>query len=793
MKMKKFFAGTLAFAMMFGTVTSFGKGDLSVSNIGTTAAAVYSYVDNNLRFNIYSDHAEIAQNDSSQRVIKGELVIPSVIQDLPVTRIATWAFYDCTGLTSITIPESVTSIGNSAFSSCTGLTSLTLPNGLTDLGNTAFNRCESLTSIIIPGNIKCIERDTFNNCKELKSVIISEGVESIDSSAFYECTKLDSITIPGSIKSIGDFAFEFCEGLTSISLPDGVESIGKYSFSKCKELKSIDLPNSLKSIGESAFYKCSGLTFVEIPDSVTSIGGGVFASCSSLTSVTFPDGITNIPPDTFLSCGFTSFTIPESIINIGYGAFCGCESLESVTIPASVTDIGDRAFNKLSKTASITILNPECKLKRSIDNSSYGISKYKYTVYGYRGSTAQTEAEKYGYTFIALDDLPVTTTSTTSTTTTTTTTTTELATTTIATQSSTTTTTTTTQPITTASTSTTASTTASQTATASTTETQATTTTPEQTETIGLGDPNNDDKVDSKDATLVLVEYANLSVGNEASFTEAQQKAADVNKDGRTDAKDASIILAYYSYISTGGTMEIEAYLGNNESETTTAATTTQSVTTATETTTIPIQTKTYKYELADITQSAEVFNYFAEQMNYDIFRESNVLSQRASGEEYWNNGEKECKVALFLLNEQEKFKDGVLREVFKGYSDLDIADGVMYFYKASFYQELCNGYVDFDDYALDKDISNYMNKIEEAWKYALDNKEYEDMETILNDYFDNKYEKPSYNSAAYYYTTGVGTSFIESKYYDMCQSQTKEGFYGMQQLTEEKVRELSK
>lgn len=225
----------------------------------------------------------------------------------------------------------------------------------------------------------------------------------------------------------------------------------------------------------------------------------------------------------------------------------------------------------------------------------------------------------------------------------------------------------------------------------------------------------------------------------------------------------------------------------------TTTTTTAKPIVTTTTTTQPTTPAPTYEYKLENITQSAEVFNYFAEQMNYDIFRESDVLSYRENGEKYWNNGEKECKVALFLLNEQEKFKDGVLREVFKGYSDLDIADGVMYFCKAPNYQEACNGYVDFDDYALDKDISNYMNKIEEAWKYALDNKEYEDMETILADYYDNKYEKPSNNSAAFYYTTGVGVSFVESKYFDVCLGYTNDGFYGIQQLTEEEVRELSK
>ena len=161
-------------------------------------------------------------------------VIPDYVQS-----IGNYAFYNCTGLTSITIPEGVTSIGNSAFSNCTGLTSITIPEGVTSIGNSAFSNCTGLTSITIP-----------------------EGVTSIGNYAFYNCTGLTSITIPEGVTSIGNSAFSNCTGLTSITIPEGVTSIGNFAFYNCRSLTSIEIPSSVTSIGSSAFYNCLNLVSI---------------------------------------------------------------------------------------------------------------------------------------------------------------------------------------------------------------------------------------------------------------------------------------------------------------------------------------------------------------------------------------------------------------------------------------------------------------------------------------------------------------------------------------------------
>ncbi len=149
------------------------------------------------------------------------------------------AFVGCTGLTSITIPNSVTSIEEGAFAGCDGLTSITIPNSITSIGDGAFDGCTGLTSITIPNSITSIEGRTFRGCTGLTSITIPNGVKSIGEYAFRECTGLTSVTIGNSVISIGDYAFYRCTGLTSVIIPNSVTSIGDMAFCHCTGLTSI--------------------------------------------------------------------------------------------------------------------------------------------------------------------------------------------------------------------------------------------------------------------------------------------------------------------------------------------------------------------------------------------------------------------------------------------------------------------------------------------------------------------------------------------------------------------------
>lgn len=122
-----------------------------------------------------------------------ELVIPSTIDGYPVTSIGNWAFYDCSSLESITIPEGVASIGHYAFHKCASLESITLPASITSIEDATFYECPSLTSVTIPDSVTSIGPSAFCGCTNLSAVSIPESVTSICESAFYECANLSTV------------------------------------------------------------------------------------------------------------------------------------------------------------------------------------------------------------------------------------------------------------------------------------------------------------------------------------------------------------------------------------------------------------------------------------------------------------------------------------------------------------------------------------------------------------------------------------------------------------------------
>ncbi len=315
-------------------------------------------------------------------------IIPASVEYNSVTYTVTsigGAFAYCSGLTSVTIGNSVTSIGEYAFYYCTGLTSVTIPNSVTSIGRWAFDGCTGLTSIDVASdnsNYCSVDGVLFNKDKttlirypggKQGAYTIPNSVTSIGNYAFNECYGLTSVTIPNSVTSIGDFAFEGCTSLTSVTIGNSVTSIGESAFSNCTGLTSITIPNSVTSIGYNAFHRCTGLTSVTIGNSVTRIGSGAFAYCTGLTSVNIPNSVTTIEYYAFSGCtGLTSpvynahvfafmptsysgaYTIPDGIESIAGGAFSNCTGLTSVTIPNSVTSTGRWAFEGCTSLTSIT-------------------------------------------------------------------------------------------------------------------------------------------------------------------------------------------------------------------------------------------------------------------------------------------------------------------------------------------------------------------------------------------------------------------------------------------------------
>ena len=149
-------------------------------------------------------------------------------------KLGDYVFYDCSGLTSLTLPSSVTEIGRFAFRNCSGLTSLTIPSSVTEIGGYAFWGCSGLTSLTIPSSVTWIGESAFLGCSGLTSMTIPSGVTSIGNQTFDGCSGLTSLTLPSGVTSIGDWAFRDCSGLTSIyAYLEKIPELGSNVFTGC--------------------------------------------------------------------------------------------------------------------------------------------------------------------------------------------------------------------------------------------------------------------------------------------------------------------------------------------------------------------------------------------------------------------------------------------------------------------------------------------------------------------------------------------------------------------------------
>ena len=334
-------------------------------------------------------------------------------------------FYD--EVTAVNLPEGLTTIGVSAFDNCCNLGEIDIPKNVVSIGNYAFCDCDSLKSVTIPNGVTSIGESAFITCDGLTSVKLPESLTQIGDMAFFWCCSLTNVVIPSNVTKIGYYAFRDCDGMTNVTIPASVSYIGPEAFYDCNNLTAIDvvagnanyssengvlfnkakteliqypsqkagtsytIPASVTKIDDKAFYACSALQNVTIPKGVTSIGDYVFNNCYALTSVTVPEGVTSIGSNAFAHCeSMTSVTIPEGVTSIDECAFCWCTSLMDVTIPSSVTNIGEYAFGW--REPSERDLNLE-----RIDG---------FTIHGYAGTAAQSYAEKNGFNFVALADLP---------------------------------------------------------------------------------------------------------------------------------------------------------------------------------------------------------------------------------------------------------------------------------------------------------------------------------------------------------------------------------------------------
>ena len=196
----------------------------------------------------------VAPKSDSNSGYYGTVVIPSEViyknRTYKVTKISDTAFR-WSGITSVTIPNTVTEIGHSAFFLCSGITSIIIPNSVTYIDNFAFGACKNLTTIILPNSLTHIYYQVFKDCESLSSIIIPDNVVSIGKSAFEGCTNLTNINFPNSITYIGERAFYGCSSLSDVTLPNSITTINDDAFRGCGNIVNViskmEVPCSINS------------------------------------------------------------------------------------------------------------------------------------------------------------------------------------------------------------------------------------------------------------------------------------------------------------------------------------------------------------------------------------------------------------------------------------------------------------------------------------------------------------------------------------------------------------------
>lgn len=328
----------------------------------------------------------------------------------------------------VIISKGVETIGVAAFGLCIDMTYVNIPDSVKTIGDGAFLFCTSLPTITIPKSVDSIGEAAFGYCYEMnKVVILNPFCEIFDApttffSEYEEDEETDDVTFifNGTIVGYeGSTAQAYAEryglnfealsgGALYVDRTDGAITYRRYTdhveVKKCAASAEgeivipetfMDIP--VTAVGDSAFSGCGGVTKVKLPESINAIGKEAFRECGALTSVNIPEGVTGIGAGAFGGCGnLKSVTLPDGITTIEAGLFGGCEKLESMTLPENVTLVEEGSFSDCPGLKSVFVLNPECLIYDSADT-------FNGTIYGYTGSSAQSYAEKYEKTFIALD------------------------------------------------------------------------------------------------------------------------------------------------------------------------------------------------------------------------------------------------------------------------------------------------------------------------------------------------------------------------------------------------------
>ena len=274
-----------------------------------------------------------------------ELVIPETVTNdetgktYTVTTIGYQAFFLCSQITSVTLPDTIRVIGDYAFQtswSQSAITSMDLPEGLEEIGVYALNDIQ--VDFKLPASLKRIGNYAFNNTG-ITEVHFGDAIEAVGDRAFFGCTKLVKAEVTKESQNSEGLYLQ-CTALSDVTIEDGVTGLPENCFFNCGSLTSITLPESVTELKKSVFYGCdfTSLDFLNT-GSVTTLGDFCFAGNNNLRDI----------------------VIPDSVTYVGANQFYWCRYVKTITFGANVAYVGDGVMSTFFIDPSVTKVVPEVR------------------------------------------------------------------------------------------------------------------------------------------------------------------------------------------------------------------------------------------------------------------------------------------------------------------------------------------------------------------------------------------------------------------------------------------------
>ena len=262
-----------------------------------------------------------------------------------IENIQSSAFSQCTSLTSVKFPSSLRQIYGSAFSETTALQTVTFNDGLDGIGSSAFSS-SGLTTVTLPNSLTYLGDYAFSGCKDLASISIGTGITEIPYNCFSGCNALTSVDLPEHVTSIGGGAYSYCNGLVSITLPSSIQAVGASAFANCSNLEEVVIPDNVTTLGTGAFQYDGKLKHVQIGKGITTLEKDLFNSCESLSSVELSEGLTAVKAFVFENCSsLKTVTFPSTLTTLSESTSFGW-SPESLYFLGTQPATGERSTDE---------------------------------------------------------------------------------------------------------------------------------------------------------------------------------------------------------------------------------------------------------------------------------------------------------------------------------------------------------------------------------------------------------------------------------------------------------------